>query len=60
MRNPDRIPEVLSELMRFWKNNPDWRLGQVIVNVTGTSDPFNVEDDELLKRLMMANVKQGA
>ena len=32
MRNEDRIPEVLKELEEFWKQVPDWRLGQVISN----------------------------
>jgi organic radical activating enzyme len=48
MRDPNRIPEVLAEIERLWRMVPDWRLGQLIVNVAG-GDPFNVEDDRLIE-----------
>lgn len=52
MRDPERITEVLEELERVWRKNPDWRLGQVIGNVIRPSnDPFYIEDDKMLARL---------
>lgn len=61
MRNPERIPEVLKELEEFWKQNPDWRLGQVIANlnyeIMGNNDPFYVEDTDLLELLKQKNKK---
>ena len=62
MRNPDRIPKIIKELEEFWKQNPDWRLGQVISNlnyeIMGNSDPFYVEDDDLLEILRRKNAKE--
>ena len=59
MRNPERIPEVIKELEEFWKQNPDWRLGQVISNLSyeimGSNDPFYIEDKTLLELLRMKN-----
>lgn len=61
MRNPDRIQEVLKELEEFWKQVPDWRLGQVISNFSyelmGNNDPFYMEDDKLLELLQSKNKK---
>ena len=61
MRNPDRISETLKELEKFWKQVPDWRLGQVISNLSyeimGANDPFYTEDDELLELLRQKNKK---
>ena len=59
MRNSDRIPEVIKELEEFWKQVPDWRLGQVISNLSyelsGSNDPFFIEDDWLLNILRSKN-----
>ena len=59
MRNPERIQEVLKELEEFWKQNPDWRLGQVISNLNyetmGGNDPFYLEDTDLLELLKQKN-----
>ena len=53
MRNPERIPEVLKELEEFWKQNPDWRSGQVISNfcyeLMRSNAPFYMEDKDLLE-----------
>lgn len=61
MRNPERIQEVLKELEEFWKQVPDWRLGQVISNISyelmGNNDPFYMEDDKLLELLQSKNKK---
>ena len=54
-RDPDRIPEILGLLEQRWKETPDQRLGQVIVNLIrreASPDPmeegqaiFALEDD---------------
>lgn len=52
MRNPDRIDEFCAELAKLWKENcPDWRFGQLMVNVLGSlpRDPFFPEEDEMLE-----------
>lgn len=59
MRNPERIPEILKELEEFWKQVPDWRLGQIISNfsyeMTGNNDPFYLEDKDVLEILKYKN-----
>lgn len=51
MRDPNRIDDFCKELATIWKEVPDWRFGQLICNVLGTSriDPFFLEEDEMLK-----------
>lgn len=51
MRDPNRIDPFLKELGEYWKKVPDWRFGQLIVNVFGTfdRDPFFPEEDEMLE-----------
>lgn len=50
-RDPSRIPVVLEALRIAWEANPDWRLGQLIVNVSDRRDPFHIEDDDMHRRL---------
>ena len=49
MRNSDRIPVFCEKLCELWKKVPDWRFGQLMVNLFGTveRDPFFIEDKEL-------------
>jgi uncharacterized protein YihD (DUF1040 family) len=51
-RDPKRIDEILAELRELWMKCPDLRLGQLVVNIIGPSQPtpevFYVEDDEFL------------
>ena len=52
MRDPKRIDEFCNRLATIWKTEcPDWRFGQLISNVLGTSriDPFFLEEDEMMK-----------
>ena len=54
MRDPKRIPELLNRLANAWKQNPDLRLGQLIVNALPPemeSDPFHIEDEKLIKEI---------
>ncbi len=42
---------MLEAIRKVWESNPDWRLGQLIVNLSrsaGMSDPFFMEDDRLV------------
>lgn len=48
-RDKGRIPEVLSKIEKVWKQYPDLRLGQLLLNVCGSKDLFAIEDEDLLK-----------
>ena len=50
-RDKARIPEVLSRVETIWKQYPDLRLGQLLLNVCGTIDLFSIEDEELVRCL---------
>lgn len=52
MRKIERIDEFCNELAKIWKENcPDWRFGQLMVNVLNSmpKDPFFPEEDEMLQ-----------
>jgi hypothetical protein len=49
--DPARIDGLLLAVSAAWRANPDLRLGQLVVNAAGDSDPFYVEDEELLAGL---------
>lgn len=51
MRSPERIDKFCSELAEVWKKVPDWRFGQLMVNVLNSlpRDPFFYEEDEMIK-----------
>ena len=56
MRDPTRIPVVLDRIRDIWEQNPDLRLGQLILNACRNKtaawpDVFSVEDEALLKGL---------
>ena len=56
MRDPKRIPEVLEAIGYLWQECPDLRLCQLILNLRTMSegtDMYNVEDDDLLKRVKL-------
>ena len=51
MRDPNRIDTVIEAVKEEWRQVPDWRLGQLIVNISraaGKMDPFFLEDDMLM------------
>lgn len=48
-RDKSRIPEVLSKVEEVWKQYPDLRLGQLLLNVCGQKDLFSIEDEELVR-----------
>lgn len=56
MRNPERIKPFLNELEKVWNEVPDWRFGQLVVNLFGT-DPFYIEDEQALE--IIKKLKRG-
>lgn len=50
LRDPKRIQPILDVLKRIWIENPDLRLGQIIVNAS-KDQPYFVEDDLMWKGL---------
>lgn len=53
MRDPERIDDFCEQLKMYWKKVPDWRFGQLVVNLERFSkrDSFFYEEDEMLKLL---------
>lgn len=49
MRDPSRINKLLNELEELWNIVPDWRFGQLIINLLSYigRDPFYFEDDKM-------------
>ena len=56
MRDPKRISIVLEELKKIWEQYPDWRLGQLLVNLPFERDPFFIEDDEMI--IFLQNIQK--
>ena len=55
MRDHKRISRILKLLEEYWEKNPDFRLGQIIVNLTPNNtyrDLFYVEDEDWERVLM--------
>ena len=48
MRDPKRIKPILKLLKKYWKKNPDLRLGQILYNLSYTENIWNIEDSELM------------
>ncbi len=52
MRDPKRIKPMLKLLKKLWKQNPDFRLGQLMYlanrNAEDKGDIFYLEDSELI------------
>lgn len=51
MRNPNRIPRILSQIKAIWEKNPDLRLCQLLGNCFVAGDNYYKEDDILEKKL---------
>ena len=55
MREPTRVFKFCNELAKIWRENaPDWRFGQLMMNVLGAMqtsgrDPFFPEEDEMIQ-----------
>lgn len=50
MRDINRIPDFLKNLEVVWKQYPDMRFGQLIVNCLGV-DPFYISDNEAKEKI---------
>lgn len=75
MRDPKRIPKIINQLTALWASSPDMRLGQLILNAAKYdykyyrhgdtpkemefNDIYNVEDEELIKRICEYMKKEG-
>lgn len=65
MRDPKRIYQFYADLSEVWSNVPDWRFGQLVMNLLGDyirdtkSDPFYAEDDELMQFFQDYFKKEG-
>ena len=55
MRDIERIKPLIGRLEKLWLENPDFRLGQLIMGITRTGETnpklFTMEDDEFLEKL---------
>ena len=54
MRDPKRIRKFCNRLATAWEALPDWRFGQLMMNVLGEMshggrDPFFPEEDEMIE-----------
>ena len=51
VRPVKRIKPILETIEQAWVKNPDFRLGQLLTNVTGQLDLFYTDDYELVELL---------
>lgn len=57
MRDPNRIDKFCNDLAEQWHKVPDWRFGQLMINILSEylsehrRDAFYVEDEEFFKWL---------
>lgn len=51
MRDPNRISPTLEAIEAYWKENPDLRLMQLLLNATTKIDPYYLEDEDLMTLL---------
>lgn len=49
MRDPNRIDNILQQVGEVWKQNPDLRLGQLLLNCMSDPMLYYVEDDKLVE-----------
>lgn len=52
MRDPNRLHKFYDELKRIHMEYvPDWRFGQMINNIFGTTDIFYMEEEDVLRKV---------
>jgi hypothetical protein len=51
VRDAKRIWPLLKALEQYWNTQPNTRLCELIVNLTGKRDPFDFEDEELMEAI---------
>ena len=52
MKNTKRILKAVNLLLAIWQQNPDLRLGQLILNSVKESELYYIEDSDLMDRLI--------
>lgn len=58
MRDINRIDKILEEIKLIWKNVPDLRLGQLLLNVLQDPALYYVEDDQLVDYLKKFYIRE--
>lgn len=58
-REPERIQRILAAIKTIWQRFPDWRLGQLLVNIVPEfeKNPFYLEDTIIEEKLTEFNEK---
>lgn len=52
MRDPNRLHKFYDELKRIHMEYvPDWRFGQMIMNIFGGRDIFYMEEEDILQKV---------
>lgn len=51
MRNPDRIDEYLAVVEKVWKDYPDLRFSQLVLNVFRSPADYYLEDEDTLEMI---------
>ena len=51
MRDKNRIKPVLDQIKSIWSTFPDLRLGQLLLNTMSENELYNIEDEQLVKKL---------
>ncbi len=57
MRDIKRIPAMIHKLEEYWLQNPDLRLGQLIVNAVPADRLYSAEDTVLIKSIIKTYAK---
>lgn len=55
-----RIKPMLENLEKLWLSNPDLRLGQLLFVLAKTEDLYNMEDYDMLKRILEEQSQDNA
>lgn len=55
MRDINRISPIIQKLEKLWMENPDFRLGQLLMTIIKPEEPnpkiFYMEDDEISRKI---------
>lgn len=64
MRDPERIKPVLDALRALWLEFPDYRFGQLVMNLSRNEagiiqDPWEWEEETWLRKIAEYRIKHG-
>lgn len=51
MRDPNRIDLILEKVKKIWKQHPDLRLAQLLINVASPNTLYYIEDEQYVNAL---------